>query len=597
MSITTARRGFGFAVAFAVAALPLLAHPLPAAATSTGTLFAITGLNQNELSRIDLATGVVTDIKDLGGADQGHVVSLTGDPATHHLFAIRTTITPLIGKNELLTIDSQSFGVVVSPSTDVPAQQIQFDPSSGSLYGLGRDITGVVIDSLDLTTGAGKTLASLGQVQDILGMAVAPGLNTIYVSDFAFGSPPTSTILTVNLQTSPATVTTSPILPRPVRNIAYDSASNVLVGTTEPIFGTPVRDLVQIVPGTGEEPVTAPINDGSGTFTFPMTTDPATDTAYLVIEYPIDQYTVEDHVYSINDAGRGTTSITAIGSQLFLQLFSLYFEPGNAAPDTSPPFTSIAISPTPNAAGWNNTNVTVNLSAIDPDGVSDVATVNYSATGPIPIVATVVAGSSTSFALTAEGVTTITYFAQDQAGNSEAAHTQVVRIDKTQPTVTYTGNAGTYTVDQAVAITCTAVDPTNGNGTNGSGLASSTCVNANASAYSFPLGPNTLSASATDVAGNGGNGSTTFTIRVTYSSLCNLTARFIEGSLAFQTSPTLGRAQVDRLCKLLAAAGSAPGPAKKALVKSYQKGLPLVVAMGFLTPAQAATLLTLSQAL
>jgi hypothetical protein len=241
--------------------------------------------------------------------------------------------------------------------------------------------------------------------------------------------------------------------------------------------------------------------------------------------------------------------------------------------------------------------VSVNLSATDSDGLSDVATVHYSATGPLPIAATVVAGSSASFTLTAEGVTALTYFAQDQAGNAEATHTQVVRIDKTQPTITYGGNAGTYNVDETVAITCTAGDPTNANGTPGSGLASSTCANANAPAYSFSLGTHTLSASATDIAGNIGNGSTTFMVQVTYSSLCGLTTRFIHNSPAFQTSPGLGQAQVTRLCKLLAAAGVARGPAKQALIVSFQKGLTPAVNLGFLTPAQAATLVALSKAL
>ena len=45
------------------------------------------------------------------------------------------------------------------------------------------------------------------------------------------------------------------------------------------------------------------------------------------------------------------------------------------------------------------------------------------------------------------------------------------------------------------------------------------------------------------------------------------------------------------------AGAAATTPAKKALVAAYQKGLTPVVAMGFLTTAQAATLLTLSQAL
>ncbi len=241
--------------------------------------------------------------------------------------------------------------------------------------------------------------------------------------------------------------------------------------------------------------------------------------------------------------------------------------------------------------------MTVNLSATDPDGVGDVATIQYSATGAQPIAPTVVAGSSTTFTVTAEGVTTVNYFAKDLAGNTEAAHTQAIRIDKTPPTVTYTGNAGTYTVDQTIAITCTAADPHNANGTPGSGLASTTCANVNAPAYTFPLGPHTLVATATDIAGNVGIGSTTFTVEVTSSSLCTLTARFIQGSPNAQTSPALAKAQADRLCALLTNAKSAPDPAKKALVDAYQNGLTTLVDLGLLTPAQAALLLTLSQAL
>lgn len=82
--------------------------------------------------------------------------------------------------------------------------------------------------------------------------------------------------------------------------------------------------------------------------------------------------------------------------------------------------------------------------------------------------------------------------------------------DVTPPVVTYSGNAGTYTVDQTVAITCAAADPTPG-----SGLASTTCANASGPAYGFNIGANTLSATATDVAGNVGSGTTTFYVQVT----------------------------------------------------------------------------------
>jgi len=265
--------------------------------------------------------------------------------------------------------------------------------------------------------------------------------------------------------------------------------------------------------------------------------------------------------------------------------------------DKTPPVTSIALSPAPNAAGWNKADVTINLSATDPDGIANVDTIQYSAAGAQTIAPTVVTNSSASFTVNAEGVTTITYFAQDQAGNTEAAHTHVIRIDKTPPAITYTGNAGTYTVDQTIAITCTAADPPNANGTSGSGLASTTCANVNAPAYTFPLGPNTIAATATDVAGNVGTASTTFTVQVTSSSLCILTTRFIGSSPASHSSPALAEAQGDRLCKLLSLAQLAPGPAKNVLVAAYQQGLTLLVGMGLLTPGQAAILLTLSQAL
>ena len=93
-------------------------------------------------------------------------------------------------------------------------------------------------------------------------------------------------------------------------------------------------------------------------------------------------------------------------------------------------------------------------------------------------------------------------------------------IDKTPPVITFTGNAGTYTVDQTVSITCSVSDAL-------SGVRSDTCPGASGAAYTFPLGLNTLSATATDFAGNVSNLSTNFTVIVTFSSLANLTQQFV----------------------------------------------------------------------
>jgi hypothetical protein len=45
-----------------------------------------------------------------------------------------------------------------------------------------------------------------------------------------------------------------------------------------------------------------------------------------------------------------------------------------------------------------------------------------------------------SFVISTEGTTTITYFSRDNAGNAETAHTLVVRLDKTAPSITASRN-------------------------------------------------------------------------------------------------------------------------------------------------------------
>ena len=102
----------------------------------------------------------------------------------------------------------------------------------------------------------------------------------------------------------------------------------------------------------------------------------------------------------------------------------------------TPPTTTAVPSPKPNASGWNNTNVTVALNATDNLGGSGVKEIQFSLSGAHPE-AGLVSGSVASVPITAEGTTTLTYFARDNAGNAEAPKTLPVRIDKTAPTVTF----------------------------------------------------------------------------------------------------------------------------------------------------------------
>jgi GH35 family endo-1,4-beta-xylanase len=125
--------------------------------------------------------------------------------------------------------------------------------------------------------------------------------------------------------------------------------------------------------------------------------------------------------------------------------------------------------------------------------------------------------------------------------------------DTTPPLVSYTGNAGTYTVDATVSIQCSASDP------DGFGVASTTCADINGPAYSFGLGGHDYSASATEVSGNVGTGSTSFTVAVTFTSLDNLVARF-------STDPAVTAGLGD---KLAAAAASTNRRARDNILEAF----------------------------
>jgi hypothetical protein len=166
----------------------------------------------------------------------------------------------------------------------------------------------------------------------------------------------------------------------------------------------------------------------------------------------------------------------------------------------TPPVVTPVVTGTLGNNGWYTSDVTVSW--------------NESADSPI-----------TSTLCTATTINTdtpgqaVSCSATSDGGTTSASVT--IKRDATPPVIAFAGNAGTYTVDQTVNITCSASDAT-------SGIAASSCPGASGAAYSLGLGSHTLAASATDNAGNSASGTALFTIIVTPASLCNLVNRWVD---------------------------------------------------------------------
>ncbi|MDO8964862.1 MAG: nidogen-like domain-containing protein [Coriobacteriia bacterium] len=77
--------------------------------------------------------------------------------------------------------------------------------------------------------------------------------------------------------------------------------------------------------------------------------------------------------------------------------------------------------------GWSSVNVTVTLTATDPSGV--VTGIRYRVDGSLT------ATYSAPLVVSVEGTHTLEYWAVDAAGNVEALHSRLVRVDKSAPTV------------------------------------------------------------------------------------------------------------------------------------------------------------------
>ncbi|MGX5771314.1 PxKF domain-containing protein [Microbacterium trichothecenolyticum] len=198
--------------------------------------------------------------------------------------------------------------------------------------------------------------------------------------------------------------------------------------------------------------------------------------------------------YTLTVAAFDITNSNPTGAKLGLGDSATYTVtvPQPAPPiDITPPVITPTLNPAaPNGAnGWYNTDVTLTWTVIDPDGAITSTTGCGSTTVSVDQLATDYTCSATSAGGTASEIVTI-------------------KRDATAPVVTLVGgglaDGGEYYFGAVPAPpTCDATDAT-------SGVNATGCV---VSGYSTAVGEHTVSATATDLAGNAGT-STTITYEV-----------------------------------------------------------------------------------
>lgn len=221
---------------------------------------------------------------------------------------------------------------------------------------------------------------------------------------------------------------------------ALNFYTNGVLTASKPLSSDPVTLTLDAAPNQGGSVILVRASAGGGGL---AVIDP------IITAHP-DNPDVEIEIRAPDDAtGRGpldgftAEDVAALGidPQPFINLGFLDASapppppPPPPSGDTTPPVTTASATPDANTAGWNNAPVTVTLGATDNAGGSGVKEVHYSLSGAATD-SRVVPGASATVTVSAEGATTLSYFAVDNAGNQEAAKTLTVRIDETAPSFT-----------------------------------------------------------------------------------------------------------------------------------------------------------------
>jgi sugar lactone lactonase YvrE len=231
----------------------------------------------------------------------------------------------------------------------------------------------------------------------------------------------------ITLDGTPSTVagsTASPVVSGDgIHSLSY-YASDV-IGNTENTKSETIKiDTVK--------PTTALISEPRGTW---FTLDASDVTSGIATtKYAIDGAATQPYIGKVNlDGNRHTITFFSEDKAGNIETTNIV-----SVGDPTKPISKVSISPNPNALGWNKSLTEWRIQATDNDGGSGIREIRYTIDGGTERIA---AGADVRIAIEEDGPHTLSYYAVDEAGNTETAKVSSIKLDQVDPVTTPVANA------------------------------------------------------------------------------------------------------------------------------------------------------------
>jgi hypothetical protein len=179
------------------------------------------------------------------------------------------------------------------------------------------------------------------------------------------------------------------------------------------------------------KPVTALVSEPRGTW-FTLNASDVTS-GIATTKYAIDGAASQPYIGKVNlDANRHTITFYSEDKAGNIETTNIV-----SVGDPTKPISKVTISPNPNALGWNKSLTEWRIQATDNDGGSGIREIRYTIDGGTERIA---AGADVRIAIEEDGPHTLSYYAVDEAGNTETAKVSNIKLDQVDPVTTPVAN-------------------------------------------------------------------------------------------------------------------------------------------------------------